>query len=246
MSDVLERLYEGAVIECGPGVICTIKKIYTTRGYYSFYCYFIRYLRDQKEFELSVELYEIGNEVVVTYHKLNYDSISNDLDLLNAMRLNTFNSDEDKDLFLKDSAARSVLTSPWGLVSLLIWNDRLNMNKGLDEGFMLFPQYVYGYLPPSSEGVKKPMPPGYVYRLGDYLFSLVKKHVNNSEMTVLSVDLYQNVCYIGYSRFHEPYSLKLVRRGDSIFSSCWYARKGVITSVDDFISLLALNDAYAT
>jgi hypothetical protein len=240
MSDVLKRLFVGANIECGQGVSCTINRISITPGYYSNVCYVIRYSRNGTEFELIVELYQIG-KVVVTYHKLNDDPISNDLDLLNAMRLNTFNSDEDKYLFFEDGVARSVLTSPWGLVSLLIWNDRLNMNRGLDEGFKMFPQYVCGYSP-AEAGTRKPLPRDYVYGLGDYTFSLEKNYVKFSDMVVHSVDMYQNVCYIGYSGFHTPCSLKLVRRGESIFSSCWYAQQKDITSLDQFLSLLALNE----
>jgi hypothetical protein len=244
MSDIIERLKEGAIIECGLGVSCKINQISTTLGYYSYVRYVIRYSRNEKEFELSVELRQNG-KVVVTYHKLNSDPICNDLDLLNAMRLNAFNSDKDKDLFFKYIVARSVLTSPWGLVSLLIWNDRLNMNRGLDESFKMFPQYVCGYYP-AKEGIKKPLPRDYVYGLEDYKFSLVTNDYKYTQMIVLSVDMYQDVCYIGYCRFHTPYSLKLVRRGESIFSSCWYAHVKVITSVEEFFSLLALNDNYAT
>jgi hypothetical protein len=238
MSDISTLSIVGAIIECGKGVSCTIKRISTGSGFYSHIRHSIGYSRNGAEFELTVELYRDGN-VVVCYHKLDDSPISNDLDLLNAMRLNTFNSKENKDFFFTDIVDRSVLTSPWGLVSLLIWNDRLNMNEGLDEWFGVLPQYVYGC---TENRLELRLLPLYIPERGDYRFSLQKKHYNNWEMIVLSVDMYQNVCYIGYSRMHNPYCLKLVRRGDSVFSSCWYAQNKIIASVDEFISMLALNE----
>ena len=230
MSDILKLLKKNVDIVCGSGVICTIKDVCpqtTSDGYEMIY---LTYLKNKLKHKLSVILKE--GDVRVVYKTANNYQIFNDLDLLNAMRINADfkRSIGNADPLFTDIIGDSDLKSSWGLSSLLIWNDALKMNTEPDTD--LHPQYVY-----ATENTS----PEHVPELQDYTFALIRKWTHSTDMVIRCAAIGQNNCYVEYNFWHVKYVMRLVRRGDSIFSARWHTAVKIITSVDEFFDILASN-----